>query len=106
MPLTATLSERDLMRLTRRHEQSTNQSPVPTDRTWVQRIASQLLVAVGLTLSLLVAQSGAAMAHTGDDAEFKHVVIEFALWGVGLAAAIVLLVVVFWVRAKLLRRST
>lgn len=76
-----------------------------TSRRRLQRIAGQVLVAVGLALSLAITQPGLAMAHTGDEAEFKHVVIEFALWGIGLAAVIMLLVAVFWVRARLLRQG-
>lgn len=60
---------------------------------------------MGLALALAFARPELAAAHTGDDATFKHVFIEFALWGIGLAAALALLIAVFWVRARVLRRS-
>jgi len=67
----------------------------------VERVWRSLMLAV----ALLVARTGIATAHTGDDATFKHVLIEFTLWGLGFGGALALLVAVFWVRARLLRRS-
>ena len=76
-----------------------------TSRVQLRRIALQVLVAAALTLALAFGRPELAAAHTGDDAAFKHVFIEFALWGIGLAAVLALLVAVFWMRARLLRRS-
>ena len=63
------------------------------------------LFALALAVAAMVAQPAVAAAHTNDDADLKHIVIEFGLWGIGLGAAIALLVAVFWVRATLLRRD-
>lgn len=91
--------------LKRRHGERGNPGWIVTGRKRFGRVATGVLVGTGLALSLAVAQPGLAMAHTDDDAEFKHVVIEFGLWGIGLVAVIALLVGVFWVRARLLRRG-
>ena len=69
------------------------------------RTALTALFMAGIAVIAAIAQPEVALAHTGDDAEFKHVVIEFALWGIGLGAAIALLIAVFWVRARVLRRA-
>lgn len=70
----------------------------------LRRIAKRIRTAL-LLAALFAARPTLAVAHTGDDATFKHVVAEFALWGLGLAAALALLVAVFWVRARILRRD-
>ena len=63
------------------------------------------LFATAITAVATLAQPAVAAAHTDDDADLKHMAIEFGLWGAGLGAVIALLVAVFWVRAMLLRRG-
>lgn len=71
---------------------------------WSRSVERLLAGTVGGALALM--QLDVAVAHTGDDATFKHVVIEFALWGAGLAVVLALLVAIFWVRAKFLRQGS
>lgn len=50
--------------------------------------------------------AGTALAHTGEDADAGHVVVEFGLWALGATAVIVLAGLVFWIRAQIRRGST
>lgn len=76
-----------------------------TGRSRLGRIRARVLTAAGLAVALALVHPDIAAAHAGDDAPFGHVVVEFALWGIGLAAFIGLLISVLWVRARLLRHG-
>lgn len=84
--------------------QHITRAPV-TGRSRLGRIRVRVLTAAGLAVALALVQPEVAAAHTGDDAQFGHIVVEFALWGIGLAALIGLLISVLWVRARLLRHG-
>ena len=57
--------------------------------------------AAALAALSLVAFHATALAHTtGDSATPEHVLLEVAGWGLGLAALLGVIVLVFWIRAK------
>ena len=85
---------------------SQHMTPTPvTDRSRFGPVRVRILTAIGMAIALVLASSQSAAAHTGDDAEFGHIFLEFALWGIGLAAFVGLLIAVFWVRARVLRHD-
>lgn len=84
--------------------QHMTRAPV-TGRSRLGRIRARVVAAAGLAAALALVHPDIAAAHTGDDAQFGHIVVEFALWGIGLAAFIGLLVSVLWVRARLRRHG-
>jgi len=53
----------------------------------------------------LLLSTGTALAHTGEDASSSHVMVEFGLWALGVGAVLAAVVLVFWLRSRLRRRS-
>lgn len=74
-----------------------------TGRSHLRRIGVRAVTAASLFVLLTVTHPAVALAHTDDDAEFGHMVGEFALWTAGLAAVVALLISVLWIRARMLR---
>ena len=70
-------------------------------REFVLRGMFLVVVVAGMQVAL----ARVAMAHTGEDANTKHMVLEFGLWGLGVAGGLALVVAVFWVRSYVRRGS-
>lgn len=66
----------------------------------VSRFRAHVLAAVLAVLLALVAGTGPALAHTGEDASLEHIIVEVARWTVGIAAVLGVLVAGFWLRAR------
>ena len=66
-------------------------------KTVVSRAALSLLLAAAAQVGF----HGIALGHaSGADATPEHVLLEVAEWGLAAAAALGLIVLVFWVRAR------
>ena len=67
-----------------------------------------LWVRFGLLLSMFLLLQlgtlGTIAAHTGEDANTGHIVVEFGIWAVAVLGALVAIVALFWVRSLLRRR--
>ena len=61
--------------------------------------------ALSLVAAVLCATPRAALAHTGEGANAGHVIVEMGTWGLGIVATLAIVVVIFWVRARLIRRN-
>jgi len=70
----------------------------------MKSLSMRLAVLVAVVFAAQILSHSAALAHTGDDAAAGHIIIEFGQWAFGAAAVIALIVLVFWIRAKALRR--
>ena len=70
----------------------------------MKTLSARLALILGVVVSAQMLSYSAALAHTGDDAAAGHIVVEFGQWAVGAAAVLGLVVLVFWIRAKALRR--
>ena len=60
--------------------------------------------ALMLAAAILVLTPGAALAHTGAGVSTRHVVTEMGTWALGIVATLAIVVAIFWVRARLMRR--
>ena len=65
------------------------------------RDAGALLLATALAW----AAPSAALAHAGEGASTGHVIIEMGTWGLSIVTTLAIVVAIFWVRARLIRRS-
>ena len=60
--------------------------------------------ALATAAAIVLLTPGAALAHTGSGASTRHVITEMGLWGLGIVATLAIVVSIFWVRARLIRR--
>ena len=58
-----------------------------------------------LAVSMLLAAPRVALAHTAEGDSTWHLVTEMTVWGLGIVATLAMVVLVFWVRARLMRRG-
>jgi len=70
----------------------------------MKALSTRLTLILAAVSAAQMLSYSAALAHTGDDAAAGHIVVEFGQWAVGAAAVLGLVVLVFWIRAKALRR--
>ena len=66
----------------------------------MQAIWSRLTLALSLFLGAQMIAARSALAHTGEDASTDHMIVEFGMCGLGLAAALGVIILVFWIRNK------
>jgi hypothetical protein len=65
----------------------------------------RLAAVLGAVSAWFTVSTGTVFAHTGEDASSSHIIEEFGLWALGVVAALAVLVLVFWIRARLRRES-
>ena len=70
----------------------------------MKSLSIRLAIMIAVVVSAQMLSFSAAFAHTGDDAAATHIVVEFGQWALGAAAVLALIIFVFWIRAKALRR--
>ncbi len=66
----------------------------------MKSISLRLALILSLITAAQILSFRTALAHTGEDASAGHMIVEFGLWGFGVAGVLMTIVGVFWIRNK------